>query len=64
MEVLATDLSEDALELARAGRYGDGALRGLPAAMRDRWFRRDPRITWVDAAGNPLADVSAILGDW
>jgi tRNA dimethylallyltransferase len=39
-------------------------------ARRQRaWFRRDPRITWidpVDGAGeiNPLAAVPSLLGDW
>ncbi|MDQ1373114.1 MAG: tRNA dimethylallyltransferase [Actinomycetota bacterium] len=28
------------------------------------WFRRDPRITWVGAAANPLADLPVLLGDW
>ncbi|MDP9020078.1 MAG: tRNA (adenosine(37)-N6)-dimethylallyltransferase MiaA [Actinomycetota bacterium] len=28
-----------------------------------RWFRRDPRITWVDAGENPLAVALRLLGD-
>ena len=34
-------------------------------ARRQRaWFRRDPRITWVGAAGNPVDLLPALLGDW
>ncbi|MGH9164185.1 MAG: tRNA (adenosine(37)-N6)-dimethylallyltransferase MiaA [Acidimicrobiales bacterium] len=34
-------------------------------ARRQRmWFRRDPRITWYGTAENPLAVLSALLGDW
>jgi tRNA dimethylallyltransferase len=28
-----------------------------------RWFRRDPRIAWLDAGENPLALASRLLGD-
>lgn len=28
-----------------------------------RWFRRDPRIQWVDVDANPLAAASRLLGD-
>jgi tRNA dimethylallyltransferase len=28
------------------------------------WFRRDPRIMWFGAAGNPVAVLPALLGDW
>jgi tRNA dimethylallyltransferase len=30
---------------------------------QDRWFRRDPRITWVDAGHNALAATLDLLGD-
>lgn len=34
-------------------------------ARRQRaWFRRDPRITWLGAAEDPLAVLPALLGDW
>jgi len=33
------------------------------ARRQDRWFRRDPRIAWIDAGHNALADTAAILGD-
>jgi tRNA dimethylallyltransferase len=34
-------------------------------ARRQRaWFRRDPRITWLGAAGNPVDLLPALLGDW
>lgn len=34
------------------------------AVRQERWFRRDPRIRWYDAADNPLAVVDDLLGDW
>jgi tRNA dimethylallyltransferase len=45
-------------------RLDRSALDERIARRQERWFRRDPRITWVDAHPNPLADVAAILGDW
>jgi tRNA dimethylallyltransferase len=34
-------------------------------ARRQRaWFRRDPRITWMATAANPLASLDAVLGHW
>jgi tRNA dimethylallyltransferase len=34
-------------------------------ARRQRsWFRRDPRITWLGAAANPVELLPALLGDW
>lgn len=34
-------------------------------ARRQRaWFRRDPRITWLGAPGNPVELLPALLGDW
>jgi tRNA dimethylallyltransferase len=43
----------------------DAAVRRTRAfARRQRvWFRRDPRITWLGAADNPLAVLPALLGD-
>ena len=29
-----------------------------------RWFRRDPRITWLGAQDNPVDLLPALLGDW
>jgi len=38
VEVLGTDVSASALAQARAGRYGERALRELPPEVRQRWF--------------------------
>jgi two-component system CheB/CheR fusion protein len=38
----ATDVSADALELARAGRYSAERLRDVPAALRSKYFERCP----------------------
>jgi tRNA dimethylallyltransferase len=44
----------------------DAAVRRTRAfARRQRaWFRRDPRITWLGAPGNPVDLLPALLGDW
>jgi tRNA dimethylallyltransferase len=48
---------EEAVDIAGA--------RTRQFARRQRsWFRRDPRITWVGAAGNPVDLLPALLGDW
>jgi chemotaxis methyl-accepting protein methylase len=41
VDILATDLSQTALERARAGRYRDRATATLPARLRARWFEPD-----------------------
>ena len=39
--------------------------RTVALARRQRvWFRRDPRITWLAAAANPVALLPALLGNW
>jgi len=41
-EILASDISPSALALAREARYDEAVIRrGLPDALRDRWFRRE-----------------------
>jgi len=48
-----------------AGAVEEAVRRTRHFARRQRaWFRRDPRITWLGAAGNPLATLPALLGDW
>jgi tRNA dimethylallyltransferase len=35
------------------------------ARRQDAWFRRDPRITWLDVAGGEIgARAERVLGDW
>jgi hypothetical protein len=38
IDILATDLSQEALSLARAGEYPHKAFREAPAGWADRWF--------------------------
>lgn len=43
----------------------EAKLRTRRFARRQlRWFRRDPRISWHEAGGNPLALAPHLLGDW
>lgn len=44
----------------------DAAVRRtVQFARRQRaWFRRDPRVTWLASAGNPVDLLPALLGDW
>jgi tRNA dimethylallyltransferase len=34
------------------------------ARRQEAWFRRDPRIAWIDATDNPVAVAERVLGDW
>ena len=48
---------DEALEVA--------ARRTREFSRRQRmWFRRDPRITWLATAGDPLDLLPVVLGDW
>jgi tRNA dimethylallyltransferase len=54
---------EDGVALDQA--LDEATRRTRAFARRQRvWWRRDPRITWFGAAENPLAVLSALLGDW
>jgi tRNA dimethylallyltransferase len=45
--------------------FEQAARRTREFSRRQRmWFRRDPRITWLGAAEDPLAVVPALLGNW
>ena len=60
-ELLAHAAGECTLEDAVAA----AVRRTREFARRQRaWFRRDPRITWLAGAGNPVDLLPALLGDW
>ena len=45
-EILATDISRNALAIAEAGRYDPISMRrGLPLRLREQYFDRDGRIS-------------------
>jgi chemotaxis protein methyltransferase CheR len=46
IDILATDIDDDALERAHEGTYGGGSLREIPATIRKRWFHRREG-TWL-----------------
>ena len=33
------------------------------AVRQDRWFRRDPRIRWIDLEHDPMEALSAVVGE-
>jgi tRNA dimethylallyltransferase len=52
-------------ECSLAEALAAAARRTRELARRQRaWFRRDPRITWLGTAGNPVDLLPALLGDW
>ena len=45
-DILATDISRNALAIAEAGRYDPISMRrGLPLRLREQYFQRDGRIS-------------------
>ncbi len=48
---------DEALELARRRTHRF-------ARRQERWFRRDPRIVWLDVEANSMEVVDALLGEW
>ncbi len=58
IEIHASDASPAQLARARAGRYRERAFRSLPAALRERYFRREGDV-WV-----PDADIRSRVTSW
>jgi chemotaxis protein methyltransferase CheR len=50
IELVGSDASEALVERARAGVYGERALRNLSPARRARWFRREQAGWRIDPA--------------
>src|SRR6185312_7798964 len=54
---------EDGVALDRA--LGEAERRTRSFARRQlSWFRRDPRIRWLDAGPNLVSEAAAALGEW
>ncbi len=51
------------LELEEAIEHAVRRIRRF-ARRQDRWFRRDPRIQWIDVTDNPLVAVDTVLTDF
>jgi chemotaxis protein methyltransferase CheR len=48
VRLMASDLSEEMLRRVQEGRYSEAeAARGLPPALRERWFQEGPPHTWT-----------------
>jgi chemotaxis protein methyltransferase CheR len=50
IEIVGSDASQALVERARAGRYGERALRNLSAERRERYFRREGDAWRIDPA--------------
>ncbi len=57
------DYLAGARTLAEAVEVATSRTRQFARRQRS-WFRRDPRITWLGAAENPVDLLPALLGDW
>ena len=31
------------------------------AVRQERWYRRDPRITWIDVSGDPVDEIAPVV---
>jgi len=58
VEILATDVNEEALAVARRGEYANAALEGVPPGLRDRFFGEPagPGRRRIAAAARGLVD--------
>lgn len=56
IEIDATDVDVDALQLARQARYGKWAMRGVDADMQRRWFTEEP-----DGSFRPVARIRGVV---
>jgi len=54
LTVFASDMDEAAVQRARRGRYGEEALDGLAADLRERYFERREDVAWE--AGEALKE--------
>lgn len=48
IEIVASDASQAVVERARRGTFGARSMRGLPDALRERWFRSEGTSCRVD----------------
>jgi chemotaxis protein methyltransferase CheR len=69
VKILATDIDSRVLATAREGQYSDEAVEPVPAALRDRWMRRDagPRPGWrmgPEAQALITFKELNLIGDW
>ncbi|MFT3843067.1 MAG: CheR family methyltransferase [Myxococcaceae bacterium] len=61
VQLIASDISEKALDRARAGRFGRRALRELPdPALSARWLREEDGRLWVDPVVRAAVDFRRI----
>jgi chemotaxis protein methyltransferase CheR len=61
VEILASDLSGEMIERARAGRYSQLEVnRGVPAALLLRYFRRDGLHWQIDESIRRMVDFRAV----
>jgi chemotaxis protein methyltransferase CheR len=67
IRILASDISHSALAQATDGRYGEVEIRrGLPPALRDKYFRRTGTTWWIADEIRSMVSFRLVnlIGDW
>jgi chemotaxis protein methyltransferase CheR len=67
IRILASDISHSALAQATDGRYGEVEIRrGLPPALRDKYFRRAGATWWIADEIRSMVSFRLVnlIGDW
>ena len=67
MRILASDISYNALAQAAEGRYGEVEIqRGLPSALRDKYFLRRGGYWWIADEIRSMVSFRLLnlIGDW
>ena len=60
IEILGTDISEQALEVALSGKYTDYALRSTPALMKQRYFKQEGAFWVLDPTIKSMVNVEVM----
>lgn len=60
IEILGTDISEQALEVAQSGKYTDYALRSTSALMKQRYFKQEGAFWVLDPTIKSMVNVEVM----
>ena len=69
VRILATDIDEGVLGVARAGAYSAEAVDAIPPTFRGRWLQKDPSTARTWRAGAEMRALIAfkplnLIADW